>query len=66
MLYSKNMNICESFTHLANESMNESRIHNILMPLVIVVVVVFRSVCGSSSEMLAMEVQHLLGRVKQC
>lgn len=64
MLYSKNMNICESFTHLANESMNESRIHNILMPLVIVVV--FRSVCGSSSEMLAMEVQHLLGRVKQC
>lgn len=64
MLYSKSMNICESFTHLANESMNESRIHNILMPLVIVVV--FRSVCGSSSEMLAMEVQHLLGRVKQC
>lgn len=66
MLYSKNMNICESFPHLANESMNESRIHNILMRFVIVVVVVFRSVCGSSSEMLAMEVQHLLGRVKQC
>lgn len=46
--------------------MNESQVQNILMPLVIVAVVVFCTVCGSSSEMLAMEVQHLPGRVKRC